>query len=310
MRLQLHPARSAAAWSASFCASLILSILATLPTCRAADGGESTSSRTVRRLDVGGHKLTIRTEGRGGPTVVIEPGMGLPAVESDEWNTVCNQIARTNLVCLYDRAGLGTSDPAPARPRTSRDVAKDLHALLATAHVPGPYVLVGHSVGGLNVRVFASLYPHDVAGIVLVDSACPNQDRKWLAALPKPRDAEDPAVTQARDFLKGRLANPAANPEGFDILASSDQASAAGTLGDKPLAVLTHSPDWKMVPDLPDDISRKLEQVTQALQNDLPRLSTNATHVVAKKAGHHIHVDEPDLVIAAIRQVAANAGRR
>lgn len=132
------------------------------------------SAPSTQRIDVGGYKLTLLARGQGTPTVVIEPGTGLAAVESGEWKAVCDEVAKKARVCLYDRAGLGTSDAAPMRPRTSRDIARDLHALLVNAKVPGPYVLVGHSIGGLNVRVFADMYPDDVAGVVLVDATHPD----------------------------------------------------------------------------------------------------------------------------------------
>jgi pimeloyl-ACP methyl ester carboxylesterase len=260
----------------------------------------------VRKIDIGGRKFTLSVRGRGGPTVVIEPGMGLPAVESGEWDHVCDEIARTNRVVLYDRAGLGTSDPADkAKARTANEVARDLHALLAKARVPGPYVLVGHSIGGLYVRVYADRYPDDVAAVVLVEATHPDQEAKWLAALPPAAADEDPAVAKAREFLTSHLKSRGDNPDRVDIVATRDQVRAAKPLGDKPLVVLTHSPDWKMVPDLPDDVSKRLEQITQELQAETARLSTKSTHTVAKRAGHGIHVDEPELVIEAIRSVAA-----
>jgi pimeloyl-ACP methyl ester carboxylesterase len=270
-----------------------------LLTCAAAKA----DSGQIQHIDVGGRKLTLLTEGTGGPPVIIEAGYGLPAVESDEWKPVFDEIAKTNQVCIYDRAGLGSSDPAPGKPRTSRDVAEDLHKLLTAAKIRGPYVLVGHSIGGLHVRVFAGMYPKDVAGVVLVDSTHPDQDRKWLAMLGPARPGEDPAIQHARDFLTQRIAQPMEKPEPFDMTASAAQVRAAGSLGAKPLAVLTHSPKWKMVPDLPDDVSRKLEDVNQELQNQLVTLSTRSTHTIAQNAGHQIQTDEPGLVIKAIRDV-------
>jgi pimeloyl-ACP methyl ester carboxylesterase len=270
-------------------------------------GSEADTAPSRQRVDVGGYKLTLLTQGRGTPTVVIESGMGLPATESNEWKAVCDEVAKTTRVCLYNRAGLGTSDPAPTRPRTSRDVARDLHTLLVNAKVPGPYVLVGHSLGGLHVRVFAGLYPGDVAGVVLVDATHPDQESKWLAALPPEAPGEHPALKKSRGFLAARLTNRGDNPDGLALVASREQVRAAGTMGDKPLAVLTHSPEWKMVPDLPDDILRRIEQVSQDLQAGLPALSTNSSHTVAKKAGHGIHVDEPALVIGAIHEVLGKA---
>ncbi len=273
------------------------------PATPAAPQPEESAEPLTRKIDVGGHSLTLLTRGRGGPTVVIEAGFGLAAVESDEWKPVCDELAKSYRVCVYNRAGLGTSDPAPTKPRTSRDVARDLHELLARAKVPGPYLLVAHSIGGLHARVYADLYPDEVAGLVLVDVAHPDQEAKWLDTLPTGA-GETPAVKQARGFLTSRLADKGQNPEGLDVVTSREQVRAAKPLGAKPLAVLTHSPDWKMVPQLPDDVLKPIERASQALQAELPKLSTNSSHTVAKKAGHAIHVDEPALVIAAVREVA------
>lgn len=282
-------------------AELLVGPLVTLSICLAASADDA----RIQHVDIGGRKLTLLAQGTGKPTVIIEAGYGLPAVESDEWKPVCDEIAKTNRVCVYDRAGLGSSDPPSTKRRTSRDVAEDLHKLLTAARIPGPYVLVGHSVGGMHVRVFAGMYPKDVAGVVLVDSTHPDQDPKWLAVLGPARPGEDPAVQRAREFLTNRMAKPIEKPEPLDPTASCAQARAAGSLGDKPLAVVTHSPRWKIVPDLPDDVSKKLEDVSQQLQNELANLSTNSTHVVATKAGHEIQVDEPQLVIDAVREVSA-----
>lgn len=258
---------------------------------------------TKERIDVGGYKLTLLTQGTGRPTVVIEPGAGGAGAGSDEWAAVAAEVAKTCRVVRYDRAGLGTSDAPPKKPRTSQDVAQDLHTLLANAKIPGPYVLVGHSVGGLHVRVFADLYPDAVAGVVLSDSAHPDQDAKWLAVFGPEAAGEEPAVAKGRLFLAGRLKDRGKNPEGIDMVATWEQVRAARSLGAKPLAVLTHSPKWKMVPDLPDDVMGKIEGVSQTLQAEFKGLSTDSTHTVAEKAGHGIHVDEPELVVAAIREV-------
>ena len=267
-------------------------------------------SPVPRKIDIGGRKLTLLTLGSGEPTVVIEAGFGLAAADSDEWKAVCDDIAKTNRVCLYNRAGLGSSDPAPTRPRTSRDVASDLHTLLKNADVPGPYVLVGHSAGGMHVLVYAALYPEDVAAVVLVDAAHPDQDERWLATLPKKTDSEDPAITEARKFLESRLMNRGDNPESLDRVASRRQVLEVKTLGSKPLVVLTHSPDWKMVPNLPDEILAPIERETQRLQAGFAALSTNSSHKIAKKAGHAIHVDDPKLVSAGIREAAAKASAK
>jgi pimeloyl-ACP methyl ester carboxylesterase len=290
---------------------IVLSLLGPFVASAVARGeGPPPAAPQSRKVDIGGGRgLSLLTQGVGAPTVVIEAGMGSAPVESGEWKAVCDELAKTNRVCVYDRAGLGASDPAPKLPRTARDVARDLHALLVAAQVPGPYVMVGHSIGGLNVLAFADLYPHDVAGVVLVDSTHPDQDSKWLAALGDAQPGEDAAVTSAREFLKARLARPGENPEKLDILASGAQVRSARSLGDRPLAVVTHSPDWKMVPGLPDDVSKKLEEVTQGLQKRMAQLSTDSSQRVAKHAGHHVHHDEPELVVAAVREVVDKVAR-
>src|SRR5215216_812214 len=132
------------------------------------------------RVDFGGRALFISCTGTGSPTVVLEAGSGNGA---DTWAGVQPEVARFTRVCSYDRAGLGRSDPAPSGVRTVQDSVDDLHALLAAADISGPIVLVGHSVGGLIVRLYASQYPGEVAGAVLVDGMPPDLPASGLALL-------------------------------------------------------------------------------------------------------------------------------
>ncbi len=122
-------------------------------------------------VDVGGYKLHINCIGQGSPTVILESGLANP---SSIWGWVQPEVAHATRVCAYDRAGVGWSDPGP-EPRDGLQIARDLHTLLGKANVPGPYVLVGHSTGGLYVRVYAAQYPQDVVGMVLVDVEHPDQ---------------------------------------------------------------------------------------------------------------------------------------
>ena len=165
--------------------------------------------------------------GTGGPTVVLEAGLTASAAP---WSGVIPAIASFTRVVSYDRPNTtaGASDPAPV-PRTAADIVTDLHALLDAADVPGPYVLVGHSVGGLFVRLYASRYPDDVAGLVLVDSSHEDQDeRRRPLVSPELFAAEQQAVH--------------ANTEGIDLDASFAQvreARAAAPLRSMPLVVLS-----------------------------------------------------------------------
>jgi len=120
-------------------------------------------------IDVGGHRLHLRCTGAGAPTVVLEPGAG---EMSSNLGWVAPAVARDTRVCVYDRAGRGWSEPADSA-QDGAQIATDLHTLLQRGHVPGPYVLAGHSFGGLYVLTFAARYPDEVAGMVLVDSTAP-----------------------------------------------------------------------------------------------------------------------------------------
>jgi pimeloyl-ACP methyl ester carboxylesterase len=128
--------------------------------------------RVGRAIDIGGRSLNIYCAGSGGPAVVLESGGGLPGYT---WKLVEQRVSGFTRVCWYDRAGYGWSDPAPSS-RTSADIAGDLHSLLHAAGVAPPYLLVGHSFGGYTIRVFASRYRPETAGLVLVDSASEHED--------------------------------------------------------------------------------------------------------------------------------------
>jgi pimeloyl-ACP methyl ester carboxylesterase len=119
-----------------------------------------------RLVDVGGERLHIQCVGTGSPTVVLDAGLGGSSLD---WNLVQSELGNTTRVCAYDRAGMGWSDPSPY-PRTPRQIADELHTLLTNAGIAEPYVLVGHSLAGKNVRLFALTHPDQVAGMVLVDA--------------------------------------------------------------------------------------------------------------------------------------------
>jgi pimeloyl-ACP methyl ester carboxylesterase len=254
----------------------------------------------IRSIDVGGRKLNLQVRGKGSPVIVIEAGMGEPGVESGMWNQVVDALAQSNCVVTYDRAGLGQSEPAAKLPRTSLDVAADLNALLTQAAIPGPCLLVGHSYGGLHVRMFASQHPEKVAAVVLVDASHPEQDQRWLAAFGPAKAGESAALKKTRGFLASRAA-AASNPEQIDPRATAAQIKAARGLGDKPLVVLTHSAGFKIDPSLPAENLKQIEAVWTEIQNEYRRLSTRSTLLQSKTGGHNLHVEDPDLVVAGIR---------
>ena len=252
---------------------------------------------------LGGRMLRYICRGEGSPAVVIDQGAGI-SIEAGflrpilmGWPKVLRQIERTTRIVMHDRAGLGWSTE-PKRPRTSAELANDLRRVLEHAEVAPPYVLVGHSIGGFSVRLFASAHPREVAGMVLVDSSHPEQWRRFSKILP-PRSLRESAIMRR---LRG-WSDPTLGAERIDFTMSAEQVRAARPLLDKPLVVLSHSPRTLRPAGLPAELAAKLEGIWSELQEDLLGLSRQSTHVVATHAGHHIQLDEPQLVVGAILRV-------
>ncbi len=258
-----------------------------------------------RMVDVGGYRLHINCIGAGSPTVVMDAGLG---AWSPTWALVQPELAKSTRVCAYDRAGMGWSEPGP-HPRDARQFARELNALLHNASIPGPYVMAGHSLGGLPVLVFAHDYPAEVAGIVLIDSMHPGQSGYVtqsdvfsalsvaarfgiirLLVRPSRYVPDVPPAAQAYDALTvrpGHLQTVADEIDG--IPASLAQAGAAGSFGDLPLIV----------------ISRGLgaNAAWEAGQAELAQLSSNSRHLIAERSGHGIQIQQPDAVVAAVLSV-------
>lgn len=276
-----------------------------------------------RLVDVDGRNMHIHCTGDGSPTVILDSGLGDSYLS---WRKVQPEIAKFTRVCSYDRAGLGFSDPS-SQPRTSKVIAGELHGLLQAASVPPPYIIVGHSMGGYDVRVYASMYRSDIVGMVLVDASHPDQENRFPPELKNMegswhREAEfitytmpfgvprllglcdnDP-TTRAAD-CNGRasrelLAEINAFPE------SAAETAATGLLGDLPLAVLSHDPD-KPSSDLPPEIAKPTNEAWERMQVELSHLSTRGTQTIAKNSAHYIQIDRPDVVIDAVRNIVEQA---
>src|SRR5918911_1640875 len=178
------------------------------------------------RVLIAGYRTYFKCQGTGRPTVVLESGLG---VDAGVWGKVIPALAQTTHVCFYDRASTGGSDARPG-PRTSATIARELHALLTREGVAGPYILAGHSIAGYHTRVFASLYPSEVAGMVMVDNSHPDQVARFREVL-GPRRPDEGSDVAAIRHLVASVNNPLANPEHFDIPGSAAQVRATGTLG-------------------------------------------------------------------------------
>jgi pimeloyl-ACP methyl ester carboxylesterase len=252
-------------------------------------------------FDIGGRRLFLRCIGHRSPTVVFEGGL------TSDWYELQNQLAGFTRVCSYDRPGGpgSRSDPAPT-PRTARDFVADLHALLHVAHVPGPYVLAGHSNSGLFSVLYASTHLRQVAGLVLIDAVHPATIKRRLAMLkPLVSPQEWEALRQLMITVPPRLIDP----EGIDIWTSERQTRVAlrrSPLRPMPLVVLAHGhPD-----DPPPPFVEHEERLWQQLQRELAQLVPGGRLVIATQSGHDIPHEQPELVLDAIGDVvlAVRAG--
>ncbi|HEX6383830.1 MAG TPA: alpha/beta hydrolase [Anaerolineae bacterium] len=287
-------------------------------------------------VDVGGYRLHLYCMGIGEPTVIIESGMGGPGIS---WAHIQPEIAKTTRVCVYDRAGLGWSDPGP-QPRTSEVITEELHALLVNAAVPGPYVLVGYSSGGLVTRLFAYHYPEEVTGMVLIDAAHGEQLERlqvnaWLlpvlprlfGVLPLLARSGIPALAPELMPLPGKEQLPAEAYATYQALMAADPdfvtavhdeflavaenlalaraVDSTESLGDIPLIVIANCQSDGMDSAGPSPAQQAYERIRHELQSELAALSTNGRLVIAYGSGHDIPFQRPDLVIEAIRDVVA-----
>jgi pimeloyl-ACP methyl ester carboxylesterase len=279
-----------------------------------------------RMVDVGGFRMHLYCTGSGSPTVVLDSGLSDAWIH---WYKVQPAVAQTTRVCAYDRAGLGWSETS-SRPRTSKVIAGELHALLKKAGIAGPYILAGHSMGGLDVRMFASMYPGEVAGMVLVDASHPKQFERLPAELRSGGNEWERAIR--REALLMPLGIPrlfgwcgTSLPERADAFRAFDctvkqkrstiaeleafaenlsEAGATGSLGNMPLAVLSQAPRN------PDPRTKAVLEVMKPLQQELAELSSRGVLIAADGSGHQVHRERADLVINALLEVVAQARQR
>lgn len=252
-----------------------------------------------QRIDVGGYYLYLESAGAGSPTVIFESGMECGADSLANLAAAVQHFTRT---VIYDRAGLGQSDPAPM-PRTAQHMVDDLRTLLTQAQIAGPYLLVGHSLAGLPVRLFAHQYSQEVVGLVLLDVVHPDQWLRELQLLPPPSLHEPIALTQARNTCTAEWNDPFYNAEGINIAASAAQVRATGHLGQLPLVVITAGKDEGGFPPALADASAAN---WLAMQKELVALSDNGTHIIATESDHSIQDCQPELVVTVIRQLVEN----
>ncbi|MBL0211181.1 MAG: alpha/beta hydrolase [Holophagaceae bacterium] len=284
-------------------------------------------------VDVGGYKLHLHSSGAGAIPVVLVAANGGGVLD---WYKVQPELAKFTQVVSYDRAGMGWSEASP-EPHSSAQIVQELHTLLGKAGVKAPYVLVGHSLGGLHAQLYAMRYPDEVAGLVLVDSSHADMasrkefvpkaftmstlvrvvgslgvvrllnglnDRANLRNASEAGPGFVPEIEQESSRIYSHTGTLVAMAKEFASLpVSAAQVRAANLhLGDKPLVVLTRSGEPNPTPE-----RRAMETTWMAWQADLASRSHNVKHMIAEHSGHFIHQDQPDLVVTAIQQTVLAA---
>jgi pimeloyl-ACP methyl ester carboxylesterase len=275
-------------------------------------------------VSVGDHKLHLYCMGAGQPTVIIEPGMGQDWVG---WRRVIPKLVEFNRVCVYDRAGYGWSEAGPW-PRTALQSVGELHVLLTKAAVPGPYILAAHSFGGYIARIYASQFRSSLSGVVLVDPSHEDERpmhpadnahrinvREILSMVPPlgterlkrlyrgqhslPSDLRDlPTGFQSRYLIASSLLQLKSERNEFDSLAESEaQARASPFPPALPLTVITAMP-------LPSEATLTLHL---ELQRKLAQSSLFGRQILAENSRHMVPVEQPGLIVDAIRSLATSS---
>jgi pimeloyl-ACP methyl ester carboxylesterase len=244
---------------------------------------------TLQKVDVGGHALSMLIGGEGSTTVIFEAGFGAGLTS---WATVQSSTATFARTVSYDRAGLGQSEAGP-KPRAAKQIAAELHTALQKAGIAPPYVLVGHSFGGIYVRVFADLYPKEVAGMVLID---PSQEafNDWSRTH---KEAQRAALDE--QIAKGPQG---VRDENAELNASFAQARAAKVPAGIPVILLTATKD--------DTMPAEVRKVWVQMHEDWIAKVSGGKHIVVENSGHFIQGEQPQVVIDAIKQVLDQARRK
>ena len=244
-------------------------------------------------VDVEGHQMRMLISGHGGPAVVFEtggsPGTGGPL---ESWQRVQPGVSKFTLTVAYDRAGNGLSAPGP-KPRDARQVARELHLALQQAHVPPPYILVGHSFGGPLIRVFAGMYPNDVCGMVLAD---PTQEEAIAWAL-----ARETNHIERQD------------EEWKDIQASLAEAHESAVPRDIPVVLITALgprvfPDWVTEAEIKKHNESK--QPWLKFHSEWVEKLPKGRHIITEDSSHMVPFEQPELIVQTIREMVEQNAKK
>ncbi|MBD3670461.1 MAG: alpha/beta hydrolase [Gammaproteobacteria bacterium] len=340
--MAIHSTNIFLSWSRRIALGLFVTLLALLGLGAGYEFMASTYARYAypppgRMIEIDDYRLHLDCRDRGAPTIILEAGGSQGSIS---WGLVQGPLSKHTRVCSYDRAAMGWSDPAP-HPQFARDVVHDLHTLLDKADVHGPLILVGHSIGGIYVRAYTAQYPQRVQALLLIDSvhedglsnlwkSQPKLARKmqdnqqgveriiplidWLTPLGIPRLFYRDGVDVYPDRLRGGYAATYFRPQRLKAsLAEITQLNAKlaqvksklSSLGARPLIVMTAGRYLK-VPGLTEDESRLVYDNHWQMQAKLLALSSHSQQIVVRHSGHNIHLEQPRVVIKAIRTLIDN----
>jgi len=276
--------------------------------CSSALYFESTLTMTGKLVDVGGYKMHLyRTGKAGAPAVILDVCLGGNTLY---WSFVQPEVAKFADVCSYDRAGLGWSEESSLQ-RTSNNIAEELHALLERSSVKGPYILVGHSSGGINMRLYANMYPDDVYGVILVDASHEDQLERFKEIdehFPVEEEIKIPthfpnAIRDRIRVLDSAKAKKAGSGE-WECFATSMQQlkDSKNQLTDKPLIVITACKKREDMVQIESQKARMREydKTWKVFQNDFLKYSMKNKQIFAEKSSHFVIFDQPEIVVEAI----------
>jgi pimeloyl-ACP methyl ester carboxylesterase len=277
-------------------------------------------SRAPENFDVHHHESIVKARkfGEGNPAIVLLTGLGVPSsswsqvpdaeilksvMETFPWNDralIAPALAVLAQVITYDRAGIGESTP-PSQARSLNDLVEEFGSVLNTINQKNPVVIVGHSMGGLLAYEFACRFPKLVCGLVLLDSAHPNQGKRFASVTPREQLDTEEEFKYMRDE----------HPERIDLfnLMFQDNKTPEGQLGNLPMAVISRGVVMsfdkakQLYPNMTESTWAKRQQIWSQMQLEYAKTSTGARLIQAQKSGHYVHFDEPNLVIEAIRDV-------
>ena len=253
-----------------------------------------TTPKTEKTIDVGGRNLHSCVYGKGSPTVVLVSGFGAPQTY---WNSVILDLAAQTTVLTYDRAGIGKSEIGEL-PTHGKQAAADLHMLLDKLNLPKPYIVIGYSYGGSVVRLFASMYPDDIGGIILEDS----QHEDILEEQRKILEGKD--LEQLEEMVS-RFATPD-NPktEGDYRYITMEQVKNSTPLPQVPFVVLTAGDRLKgMPPIFSEKANKKMAELGIEMQKKLAAMIPGGKHVIVDDVGHNIHLEKPDALITPVTEM-------